>query len=333
MAIPSSENRPCQDSWRKTLIIMTVSAMAMMSAASYWDEAVTATLIRWSRPGFNAIMGRTLFEGHWPGANDAIILMWIAALALYIGGAIGRAAATNLKRFRPHAGFVLTTGLLIGLLMVHGLKYFMGRARPSLVLGEAWPYSLWFVFGPHTIAEGGFSGSFPSGHTAQAFTVMAIAYVLAADPLAQGAKKAAGWFCGALALMFTAAMGYARCASQNHWLTDVAGSICLGWLFMHWIYFGLLRVPQQRQYWAKHGCLPQLRWGWELMLCIDIFLVAVGIILVTSSARSLLDTGPWWHAWLIPAGTVLVWVGIRLFLRGHQIVHQALCPARQETMP
>ena len=40
---------------------------------------------------------------------------------------------------------------------------------------------------------------------------------------------------GPFALLFTMAMGASRCASQNHWFTDVVGSICLGWLLMHWI--------------------------------------------------------------------------------------------------
>ncbi|MDA8138408.1 MAG: phosphatase PAP2 family protein [Desulfobacteraceae bacterium] len=337
MVMSSSEIAPpwmyCHGHWRRSLAFLAMGACVAMTAASLWDMQVTAALIRWSQPDFNTIMGRTLFEGHLPGANDFSAIIWIAALVIYIGGSLKRNQTNRLARFRPQAGFVLASALIIALSMVHGLKYFVGRARPSLVLDEAWPYSLWFVFGPHTIAQGPFNASFPSGHTAQAFTLMSIAYLLAGNPLASKTQKRLGWLWGGLALLFTMAMGIARCASQNHWLTDVMGSICLGWLLMHWIYFGLLRVPDQHRHWAEHNRPPQLPWGWELMLCLDIFLIIAGAIMIAGSLRGVLGTGTLWHAWLIPSGAALIWVGARLFRLNRRSVSQALGQAQKEEKP
>lgn len=308
--------------WRKTLTIMAGAAVAVMVAGTYWDVSATAALIRNALPDFNNFMGRTVFEGNLPGANDLVSFFMIAAIVVYISGGIK--GDRRIGAWRPHAGFVITSGLIIGLFMVHGLKYLVGRARPSMVINENWPYSLWFVFGPHAITEGTFNASFPSGHTAHAFILMAGAYLLAGDPLATRTARTTGWIWGALALLYTAAMGVARCASQHHWLTDILGSICLGWLLMHWIYFGLLQVPAQRRYGVRFGRPPALPRAWELMLCIAIFFMGAGAIMAFNSLRVILDGARLGYAWLIPAGALLAWGGWRLLRRYRRAVDATL---------
>lgn len=309
--------------WRKTMVVMAIGAFIVMCAGTYWDVSVTSALIHSRLPGFNAFMGRTVFEGDLPGANDVVSLFLIAATAIYIYSIIKEDG--RIRSWRPHAGFVITSGLLIGLFMVHGLKFLVGRARPSLVMNEAWPYSLWFAFGPHDIAEGTFNASFPSGHTAQAFVLMTVAYLLSCDPLASGRMKRIGWLCGAIALLYSAAMGVARCASQNHWLTDVLGSICLGWLFMHWIYFGLLQVPAQQCYRSAFGHQAALPRAWELSLSIAIFLMGAGVVVTVNSLRIILGNGgsPWFGG-LIALGAAFGWTGWRLFRRYRRAVKKAL---------
>lgn len=314
----------CHGNWRKTLAIMAAGAVAVMIAGTYWDVRATAALTCGARPSFNALMGRTIFEGDLPGANDLVSLLFIVATVIYIYSSITRDTKSRFNAWRPQAGFVLTSGLVIGLFMVHGLKYLIGRARPSLVLNEAWPYSSWFVFGPHTITDGIFNASFPSGHTAQAFVLMSVAYILAGDPQAVKSTKTLGWIWGAIALLFSAAMGAARCASSNHWLTDVLGSICMGWLLMHWIYFGLLRMPEQRRCQTKLGHPPLLPPAWELMLCIGIFFMGLGTIMAINSLRGIIGNGPLWFGWLIPAGVGLAWIGSRVFRYHYRIVNTVL---------
>jgi membrane-associated phospholipid phosphatase len=296
-----------------------------MLVGTYWDKSVTSALVGNALPGFNTIMGRTIFEGSLPGANDVVSIMLILAVGIYTFDHFSRNRQSKLSSWRPQIGFILTSGLIVGFFMVHGLKYLIGRARPSLVLNEAWPYSLWFVFGPHAITEGNFNASFPSGHTAEAFVLMSVAYALAGDPLATRRTKALGWMIGAIALGFSAAMGVARCASQNHWLTDVLGSICLGWLLIHWIYFGLLKVPAQRIHRSKLGHLPLLPRAWELMLCVGLLFMGGGVIIAVNSVRGLMNAGPLWLGWLIPAAAGLVWIGSRLFSHYQKIIHTILC--------
>lgn len=315
----------CRHDWRRTMAFMAVAALLIMVAGTYWDVSATAVLVRNAVPVFNTIMGRTLFEGDLPGANDLVSIMLILTAVVYMSGHFDRYRRTRIGSRRPQAGFVLVSGLVVGLFMVHGLKYLIGRARPPLVLNDSWPYSLWFVFGPHAITEGTFNASFPSGHTAHAFVLMSLAYVLAGDPLAARRQKIIGWILGGMALLFSASMGITRCASQNHWLTDVLGSICLGWLLMHWIYFGLLKIPVQRLFYGRNGRLPPLPRAWELMLCLGILLMGAGVILAVNSLRGMVSTGLYWWGWLVPAGAVMIWIGLRVYRHYRKILNTVLC--------
>jgi membrane-associated phospholipid phosphatase len=307
-----------RNNWGLTMIAL--GAIFVMAAGTIFDIRATLALIRYPLPSWTPILGRTLFMGDLPGLNDMVVLLIIAVLAVYIIGHIARCSQYTISSFRPHAGFILTSGVVVGLLMVHGLKYLMGRARPFLVLNEDWPYSYWFVFGPHSIFNGTFNASFPSGHTAQMFLLLSVAYVLAADPLWIRPAKIAGIIWGVFALCLCLVVGVARCATQSHWLTDILGSICFGWLLMHWIYFRLLSVPEQRRYYGLHGHLPLLPLAWELILCGYIFLIGAGALLLVYIIRNLICGGPSWFGLLLPAGILAVQIGLTRFRRLHRKV-------------
>ncbi|MBT8340386.1 MAG: phosphatase PAP2 family protein, partial [Desulfatitalea sp.] len=298
-----------------TLIFMSVGAAILMAVATVWDRSVTSALPQYPVPWLTTILQRSFFEGDLPGANDLSVLLIFAGLVIYILGGVKRAKTGRLQHWRPVAGFILTAGLVVGLIMVHGLKYFIGRARPVLVFDASWPYSFWFEFGPHTFAEGLFNASFPSGHTAQAFLLMAAAYALAGDPLAGKRTHAAGWIWGAFVVLFSLGMGWARCVSRSHWLTDVLGAICLGFLLMHWLYHHVLRVPEQRIYWAAQGCPVRLPRTWEIMLCLHLLMILAGAVMAVQALRILFDGGPISFGWMLPIGLMMIGFSGRTFHR------------------
>jgi membrane-associated phospholipid phosphatase len=293
-----------------------------MSAATVFDIRVTAALGHNPWPALSSFMSRSFFNGALPGANDGVIIFLAVATPIYFLS--GPLCEGRIRGLRPLAGFILTSSLITAVFMVHGLKLMVGRARPNLVFEETMPYSLWFTFGPHFIYDGNYSGAFPSGHTAQAFILMSLAYILASDPLLPKPAKGLGWIWGGLALAFALLMGIARCMSQSHWVTDVLGSICLGWLCVHATYFGLLRVPDQRRFLANFGALPKLPPAWEMVLCLFILLITIGIVMTGIAIHGIILGRPLWFSVMLPAGVVLIWFGFRKARALHRTLGLAL---------
>jgi membrane-associated phospholipid phosphatase len=236
-----------------------------------------------------------------------VMFLLLAAVAAYYA-AWRRPGSGKIAMWRPQTGFVLASALVTGIYLVHGLKWIIGRARPDLVLQHKAAFSHWFAFGPLFVTDGVFYGSFPSGHTSQAFLLMAVAFVLAGDPLAGKPIRILGWLWGVLALVFSLAMGVARCMTLSHWLSDILGSIFLGGICMHLLYFKVLRVPDQRRYAGRHGRLPELPQAWELIFCLHVLLGTIGVMALVIGARALwIGKSPWLAA-MVPTGGLLIWV-------------------------
>ena len=302
------------NSWRSSLIVIAIVSIVAMTVATIFDQSVTAALAEHERVYISVLMGRSLFEGEVPGPNDPMVFVLLASLIIYI---IGWRSNYHGKwvAYRPQTGFILISALVIAFLIVNGIKWSFGRARPDLVLQHGWPFSTWFTFGPHFIANGPYRGAFPSGHTSQAFSGMSIAYVLICDPFYKGSLRRLGWTWGAFFLLLSITMGVVRCTSLSHWLTDVVGAICLGWLAMHLIYYWLLFVPVQRRYFEKHGGFPNLPKAWDLRMGGLMILTTAGIILLINGLRAILLQQSFWMASLIPVGGGLIYWMIQKTVR------------------
>ena len=103
------------------------------------------------------------------------------------------------------AALLLITGI------VQALKYIVGRPRPY----EIYPFI-------QKLSDAG-GGSFPSGHTADAFTVLAF--------FALGSYPRTGLL---LLLLWAFAVGYSRMALGVHYGSDVCGAAFLG-LLCSWV--------------------------------------------------------------------------------------------------
>ena len=286
-----------------TLAVVTVITM---SAAAWIDRSWTIAFgnMRW--PWLEAVMGRSLFEGDLPGANDPVIALLLAATFVYYMG-WRNPDPRKWAAWRPLSGFILVAALVTAVYFVHGCKWALGRARPDLIVGNSMPFSHWFTFGPHFITDGIFSGSFPSGHTSQMFILMTVAYVLAGDPLLSGRARQAGILWAAVSIILSLAMGLARCMTLSHWITDILGSILIGWIIMHLLYFHILRVPAQRRFMAGHRAMPEVPEAWEIILCIHLLIGVLGAVSTTIGIRSILLHKHPLLAIAAPAGAAGMW--------------------------
>ncbi len=291
-------------------ITLIASVLLVMAAATSVDKSWTLALSRHQLPWLVAFMGDSVFEGESLGANDLVVFLLLVTAAAYYA-AWRWPQSGKISAWRPQTGFILAASLITAVYLVHGLKWVMGRARPDLVLEHQAVFSYWFVFGPYFVTDGIFYGSFPSGHTSQAFILMTGAFALAGDPVAGRPVRACGWLWGVSALAFSLAMGAARCMTLSHWLSDVLGSMGLGSICMYMLYYKVLRVPDQRRYAARHGRLPELPPVWEIIFCLYALLGTIGGMALVIGARSVwLGKSPW-LAVMVPPGALLVWLAWR----------------------
>lgn len=309
----------------KGLISIAILGVAAMGAATTVDMRWTAALHAHRWPWLERLMNPSLFSGESLSLNDLAIFYVVGVAGIYVGGA-GRLRATKLRALRPQCGFIITSALVVGVYMVHGLKWIVGRARPYEVFNRGWDFTPWFSFGPHFVTEGIYYGSFPSGHTAQAFIVMSLAYILANQPLTDTSRRPPGWIWGIFAMAFCLAMAAARCMSWNHWLSDTIGSIFMGWMLMHMLYFHVLKVPQQRRFVAAFDRLPEVSPVWEILLCLYLLAGTVGLMLVLIGTKALIINQAPWLVAMVPAGAAMIWFARQWSLSLLQTVWQAFEP-------
>ena len=302
---------PAELFWQKYkfYLLLTLLSLTWLSYLGQFDQEWTWWLRENRSDLFGEWMGRTLFEGSLPGGSDPAILFILASFLLYFR-AWKSNATERLQEWRPFLGYIITTTLAGGLGYVHCLKWIIGRARPNLVWDKQWPFSEWYEFGPHYIAEGIYRGSFPSGHTAVVLVPMLLSLIWLTDFKYRKPKLAIFWAIGCILL--AVGMAVARSMTAHHWISDSLGIFGPVALIAYWLYFDFLKVPQQRAYFRRNKKLPEMPRLWELKLCGWGFLVILGLICWFWGLRSVqLQSVPYLLG-LAPAGAVLMTWG---FLR------------------
>lgn len=281
--------------------LLVVGAGAALAGATVVDYPLTKWMGSHGWAVFSEIMGRSLFAGEYPGGGDLAALFLVGVFCLY-AVSLWPAAPEGLAAWRPVLGFMVVSAILTAFVYVHTLKWLVARARPNLVFDGHYPFTAWYAIGPHFITEGTYSGSFTSGHTAQAFSMMVLAYALAGNPAARRGLKAAGWLVGALVLVYALGMGLARCMSLSHWVTDVVGSVAMSWVTLHILYFDVLKVPQQQRVRKGPDRSGVLRAGWELFMGLYLVVAFFGILLAGIGLRALGVAQARWLAFLLVPG-------------------------------
>jgi len=271
-----------------------------------YDHDLTMRLRQLANPEFTGFMGRTLFQGDLPGGGDLVIFGMLLAVIGYLSGSFGRGPKL-FRRWLPSLGFALFGAIVSALCLVHGIKWVVGRARPSVVVSKGLAYTDWYQLGPHYITEGIYRGSFPSGHTLAALLILLGAYVLAGDRSHSLRLRAIGWGIGVLALGYAGGMSVARAMSLAHWLSDGILGILLGWMVMHACYFWILKVPQQNRRPELRETLPLL---FELRLGLLAILTTFGVTCFLLGLRGFFLLGVHPLLLLVPFGVgVGFWSG------------------------
>lgn len=131
-----------------------------------------------------------------------VIMAALTYLASFVSGRLEK----TLARYRPHLAFLLLTAALAPGLLDQGLKAIIRRPRPGDGLG----FLPLFKIGPAAHDNG-----FPSGHTAAAFVLLAMAFLVPRTKPVLRAVVGAGFF------IWGAAVGLARVVYGVHYPSDV----------------------------------------------------------------------------------------------------------------
>lgn len=182
---------------RAAHVALIVSGAVLVS--SFYDDAVQQELQEWRNGASNSIarVGNSFGSGAY--VYPALIATWVAGLA------------TGNDRVRDIGGHTLTAATAAGL-VVTGLKWTVGRERPSSGADADHFHSF------HAL-----DSSFPSGHTAVAFSVAS----------SLGAEIPGHWDDVGLYGLATLT-GFARMNDNKHWLSDVVGGAAVGILAGRW---------------------------------------------------------------------------------------------------
>lgn len=145
-----------------------------------------------------------------------LILVGLGLLLMWVNGRRLAPEATKLISGRQLVFLLLLLALGPGLLVNEGMKENWGRSRPVdlLQFGGDKTFSPAFVFSD----QGG--KSFPSGHAAAAFYLVAVAFVVVPR------RRLWLW----LAFGYGVLVGGMRVASGGHFLSDVVTSVLVVWL-------------------------------------------------------------------------------------------------------
>jgi membrane-associated phospholipid phosphatase len=147
----------------------------------------------------------------WKGATNSYVI--VAGTA-----SLGTLAYSLIKDDRKlrYKSYELLMALGINILVTDGLKAVVNRARPA----ETYPNDIYVL----SVSKG---GSFPSGHTSQAFAT--------ATSLTLTHKK---WYVAVPAYLWAGCVGYSRIYLGRHYPSDVLGGAAVGAgssILSHWL--------------------------------------------------------------------------------------------------
>lgn len=151
-----------------------------------------------------------------PGAHDSSSFWWFvnaygeAPMWMVVGAAafayFGSFARARWKTYRPHLWFILCSAIIGPGIINFGLKFLVHRPRPGDGLG----FTPLFRIGP-SIHDNGF----PSGHTAGAFILFTLVY------LVPRSRPVLRMIAGSIFLAWGTVVGLARVVWGAHYPSDV----------------------------------------------------------------------------------------------------------------
>ena len=273
---------------RPTLVLSVVGLVALFAVAPI-DRQLAQYAIDHRWRDFAAFQHHTLFEDGIFGGSDFGLFFQILCGAFFLMGwsKLKRSSVEWQQRWgalHRLCFFVTVSSIYSGVVLVQGLKFAWGRARPYLVLGsEPQLYTPWYEFGPLSILDGRYPGSFPSGHVASAAAFVGLLYAIQWKRLRSGRLLGFLVLCGCCVSWF--AMGLARVMGRDHWPSDcLAAGLLVTWSY---VFFWQLIWPQgNSQSAAGHGSGDEPWLTKELWQSIGrVFAVSLAVIFILWAGR------------------------------------------------
>lgn len=229
-----------------------------------WDATLTFDLFAIDAPSWKAWTDQSLFEGERLGLSDIPTLVYLLILFGYVIHECGWTPRLS-PAWRICLGYWVFCGLVLGVGLVHGLKWLIGRVRPYLlgnvpITEHPSLFSPWYSFGEHLVSQGFYSGSLPSGHTAAMAALMMLVCVppglLTRKSEAQRrleqlnctqSRSGLTLITFVIIMAGSLTMAASRSMAGAHWLSDGILSIFLVCLGCEQIYLRVLKIPQRLQ--------------------------------------------------------------------------------------
>lgn len=229
-------------------------ALILLVLAAPFDYEFTALLSHYPKREWVSFFRQSVFEKGRFGYTDLGIFFYVAMIATYLFAHLG--GRERYARTAQYSGYLLAAGLLVGVVMVHGTKLALGRARPHQVLSGEQPFTAWYELGPLNGFAGDGTGSFPSGHTATTLWLLAVWFLIERHSRKLG-QRGINWLSTlwlAAALVQALITGTTRSLTADHWLTDWLAAVFLGFALITYCYRALIHYapnPVPRYYEVK----------------------------------------------------------------------------------
>lgn len=190
------------------------------------------------------------------------LVVTLAALVGWFAGKLRR----NLAVWRPYCLLVVLTALIASGILVNAvLKPYWGRPRPDQItnFGGQWTYR--DVHRPGTPGQG---ASFPCGHCAMGFTLVALFFV-------HRRSKLIAYAGGGTGILLGGALSMTRIVQGAHFLTDTLWSLGINLIVAAALYYLVLAIPAGKGHSGETSTKKRPRVGLiaGLVVCL---LLAVG---------------------------------------------------------
>lgn len=239
----------------KIEVFVSLCLLVLAFAVAPYDREIVLYLNSLDWGAFSQFQEQTLFDDGRFGGSDISLLFQLVFLVMSLLSLIPSVAARISVPLRRFALFVSLTTVYTGGILVQVIKFAWGRARPYIVFDDDGSlYSNWYEMGMHTLADGRFAGSFPSGHTASASIFFALMYLPIPMSRPQVVVLRAVIFLFAFA--FFALMALGRTMIRAHFLTDclLSGVVVLLSLALFADWLGLSKREASAQHFQSQPC-------------------------------------------------------------------------------
>ena len=292
----------------QVILIGLIAFVATYFSIIFWNQDLIFTQY-WAQQAaqnprldaFGDFADRSIFDGEGFGVQDLPNILVVLAVLLYFISYIP-ALEPKLAPYRKYFAFIIVSAVVLGIVN-RGFKAFFGRVRPGSAnqfdadYGAILPYTPMWTFGGYDLHDAFSTGSFTSGHTTTATIILVLGYI---SIRTHKSGVIATTF--ALAIAWAVMAGFGRVVHGSHYPGDVLWAIIIGLMGIHWVYFYVLRIPEQ-----EAGTFTITKKFAELSWSILFVFFGVFILLGLLGIKYTLLDFKWYWAVAIGAGPLLAW--------------------------